>query len=316
MTCGDSAADGLHSRVGADGSFSLWSERFGEGFHGAIGARRETREKFVRPAGLERWEPGSTLTVVDVGVGLGTNTAALLSAAIDRGLRLRWWGLELDRRPLQRALAEARFRQQWPRQAVELLEQLAGTGHWRSGAGSGELLWGDARLHLPGLLEVQRGRCDLVLLDAFSPQHCPELWSEEFLGRLAALLAPRGRLLTYCSAAAVRHSLLQAGLELMAIAPPADNTTAPACWSLGTAASPSPLQGGDGVLRPLCPMEREHLATRAAEPYRDPSGAATAKEILQARRLAQARSTAGSTSAWRRRWGLERGTASMACQPA
>lgn len=312
MTCDAWVADGLHPRIAADGSFSLWSERFAEGFHGAIGARREAQEKFVRPAGLECWPAGRTLTVVDVGVGLGTNTAALLEAASQRGLRLRWWGLELDRRPLQRALAEARFRQQWPPQAVELLEQLAGTGHWRSGAGSGELLWGDARHHLPGLLEQQRGRCHLVLLDAFSPQHCPELWSEEFLGRLAALLAPRGRLLTYSSAAAVRGSLLRAGLTLTTITPPADQGQVPARWSLGTAASPSPLSDGGGVLRPLSPMEREHLATRAAEPYRDPSGTRTAPEILAARRQAQADSAAPSTSAWRRRWGLEGATA----QPA
>jgi len=316
MTCGASAADGLRSRIGADGSFSLWSERFGEGFHGAIGARREAREKFVRPAGLGHWDAGSTLTVVDVGVGLGTNTAALLSAAIDRGLQLRWWGLEIDRHPLQRALAEPVFRRQWPVQALELLEQLAATGHWRCGSGSGALLWGDARQRLPELLEQQRGQCDLVLLDAFSPQRCPELWSEDFLARLAALLAPRGRLLTYCSAAAVRQSLLQAGLELMAIAPPAGNGRAPTCWSLGTAASPSPLPDGDGVLRPLSAMEREHLATRAAEPYRDPSGGATAEEILQARRRAQASSTAGSTRDWRRRWGLEPKSAGRAWQAA
>ncbi|TVS06004.1 MAG: SAM-dependent methyltransferase [Cyanobium sp. PLM2.Bin73] len=316
MTCGASEADGLRTRYGADGSFSLWSERFGEGFHGAIGARREARQKFVRPAGLEHWDTGSTLKVVDVGVGLGTNTAALLSAAIDRGLQLRWWGLEIDRRPLQRALAEPVFRRQWPAQTLELLEQLAATGHWRCGCGSGALLWGDARQRLPELLEQQRGQCDLVLLDAFSPQRCPELWSEDFLARLAALLAPRGRLLTYCSAAAVRQSLLQAGLELMAIAPPAGNGQAPTCWSLGTAASPSPLPGGDGVLRPLSAMEREHLATRAAEPYRDPSGAATAEEILSARCRAQASSTAGSTSAWRRRWGLERRSGGRAWQAA
>lgn len=316
MTCGASAADGLRTRIGADGSFSLWSERFGEGFHGAIGARSEARETFVRPAGLEHWDAGSTLTVVDVGVGLGTNTAALLSGTIDRGLQLRWWGLERDRRPLQRALAEPVFRRQWPPQALELLEQLAAKGHWRCGSSSGALLWGDARQRLPELLEKQDGQCDLVLLDAFSPQRCPELWSEEFLARLAALLAPRGRLLTYCSAAAVRQSLRRAGLELMAIAPPADNGTAPARWSLGTVASPSPLHGEDGVLRPLSAMEREHLATRAAEPYRDPSGTATAEAILSARRRAQANSAAGSTSAWRRRWGLEPTGAGTACQPA
>jgi tRNA U34 5-methylaminomethyl-2-thiouridine-forming methyltransferase MnmC len=55
-------------------------------------------------------------------------------------------------------------------------------------------------------------------------------------------------------------------------------------------------------------MELEHLHTRAAEPYRDPSGQATAAAILAARQQVQATSDASSTSAWRRRWGLERAT--------
>jgi tRNA U34 5-methylaminomethyl-2-thiouridine-forming methyltransferase MnmC len=67
-------------------------------------------------------------------------------------------------------------------------------------------------------------------------------------------------------------------------------------------------QTSDGPLRPLTAMELEHLHTRAAEPYRDPNGQAPAAAILAARQRAQAASTASSTSAWRRRWGLERAT--------
>ena len=79
-------------------------------------------------------------------------------------------------------------------------------------------------------------------------------------------------------------------------------------WSYGTAASPSPLEDAAmddrGPFRPLSPMELEHLHTRAAEPYRDPSGQASAAAILAARQRAQLASPAPSTSAWRRRWGL------------
>jgi tRNA U34 5-methylaminomethyl-2-thiouridine-forming methyltransferase MnmC len=53
-------------------------------------------------------------------------------------------------------------------------------------------------------------------------------------------------------------------------------------------------------------MEREHLGTRAAEPYRDPGEAATGQANLAARRQAQAGGAPPSTNAWRRRWGLKR----------
>ena len=310
----------LRPRPTADGSPSLWSETFAEGFHSGEGALSEALSKFVAPAQLERFAPGHLLQVVDVGVGLGYNSAALLEAARARGLRLRWWGLELDPRPLGLALADSRYRGLWQADTLALLEQLHQRDHWRSEeAGEGRWLRGDARQTLPRLLATAAGSCDLVLHDAFSPGRCPQLWSLEFLGGLARLLRPDGRLLTYCSAAAVRQALLRSGLELASLGPdagspagpdPADGSpTAPrhrAPWSLGTAASPAPLPEG-GPLRRLSPMELDHLSTRAAEPYRDPSGQAEANTILTTRRAAQAAGSGSSTSAWRRRWGLEPG---------
>jgi tRNA U34 5-methylaminomethyl-2-thiouridine-forming methyltransferase MnmC len=311
MTCSGSAAEGLRPRLGADGSYSLFSPRFGEGFHGGMGALSEARAKFLAPAQLERFAPGQRLRVVDVGFGLGTNSAALREAAAERGLELEIWGLECDPQPLRLALAAPAFRRQWRESSLRWLEQLLAQGRAEGAA----LLWGDARRRLPELLNTRQlaGRCDLVLLDAFSPQRCPELWTVEFLGQLARLLQPRGRLLTYCCAAAVRRSLQLAELELASIQPPPGPAGSGGdAWSFGTAASPSSLADGGwcagGPLRPLTPMEREHLATRAAEPYRDPGGQASAAEILAARQRAQATSDAASTSAWRRRWGLERPT--------
>ncbi|MGB5133634.1 MAG: MnmC family methyltransferase [Prochlorococcaceae cyanobacterium] len=315
----------LRTQGGADGSFSLWSERFGEGFHGPIGALSEARAKFVCPSQLERFSAGSRLVVVDVGFGLGTNSAALLEAATARGLTLDIVGLELDPQPLRQALASDSFRRQWHPGTVAMLGELLEQGVWGGAGSTARLLWGDARRRVGDLLEQQQlaGRCDLVLLDAFSPQRCPELWSLEFLGSLAQLLRPDGRLLTYCCAAAVRRSLQLTGLGLASIQPPPQQGATVPCpriapWSYGTAASPAPLpmgSGPDSPLRPLTPMEIEHLSTRAAEPYRDPGGQAGAAVILAARQRAQAASGARSTSAWRRRWGLEENARPGAKQP-
>jgi tRNA U34 5-methylaminomethyl-2-thiouridine-forming methyltransferase MnmC len=286
-------------RLTSDGSFSLFSAEFGEGFHCADGALGEARTKFIAPAELARFPPGRELVVVEVAVGTGTNTACLLEAVAAGGLKLRWWGLELDPAPLALALGDPRFRCQWPDPVLEQLEAL------RTSEG---MLWGDARQRLAVPLAEAPGGCDLVLLDAFSPQRCPQLWSLEFLSSLARLLNPEGRLLTYCAAAAVRRGLQLAGLHLAAIRT-GDHRPDGRPWWLGTVASPSPLPPSRW-LRPLSPMEREHLATRAAEPYRDGSGCATAGEILEARARVQASSGAASSSAWRRRWAIGRpGTA-------
>jgi tRNA U34 5-methylaminomethyl-2-thiouridine-forming methyltransferase MnmC len=288
----------LEPRRTADGSFSLFSSEFGEAFHSGLGALEEARQKFVAPAALDRWPPGSCIQVLDVCVGTGCNTAALLEACKARGLPLNWWGLELDQEPLKLALADAGFCSQWQPGTTQQLQQLC---H------SERMLWGDARQRLPEVLQHQRGQLDLVLMDAFSPSRCPQLWSLEFLSALAALLKPNGRLLTYCSAAAVRKAMRLAGLQLASIAAPSGLVLQSSDWSGGTAASPGPLTG-DPQLRGLSAMEEEHLLTNAAEPYRDPSGAAERSTILRERQEAQAKAMASGlvegTGAWRRRWGV------------
>ena len=93
----------------ADGSFSLHSDHFGEAFHNSAGALNEARAKFVQPAELQRFSSGSDLRILDVCLGLGYNTAAVLEALPTAGPKLQWWGLELDRRPLEQALEQASF---------------------------------------------------------------------------------------------------------------------------------------------------------------------------------------------------------------
>ena len=310
----EAAVSDLELRLTADGSPTFWSARFQEGFHSAAGAWSEAQAKFVRPAELERFAAGTRINVLDVGVGLGYNSAALLEAAAAHGLLLQWWGLELDPQPLRCALADDRFRTLWQPTTLMALEQLQGQGHWQQPAGSGQWWLGDARqtVRLAAAAAAAGGGCHLVLHDAFSPGRCPELWSVEFLGQLAAVLAPEGRLLTYCVAAAVRQGLRQAGLQLASLQPgPDDAGQGSNPWSLGTVASPQPLHPtATSPYGPLTAMEEEHLRTRAAVPYQDPGGSGSAAAILAERRDRQQQETSGnSTSAWRRRWLPARGKA-------
>ncbi|MCT0226168.1 MnmC family methyltransferase [Synechococcus sp. CS-1328] len=312
------SSSALQPRCTGDGSFSLYSTAFGEGFHSAEGALAEALAKFVGPAELERFPAGRELLVLECCVGTGTNTAALIEAAAARGLRLRWWGLELDPEPLALSLADPGFRAQWLPSTLAVLETLHGQSDQDLASQDsglldpmlrGSMLWGDARRSLPRLAAELAGRCDLVLMDAFSPAHCPQLWTEEVLAAMASLLAPHGRWLSYCSAAAVRQALRRAGLHLTTILSPTGpavlgETSARRRWSGGTAASPEPLPPSVW-LRPLTPMEWEHLTTSAGHPYRDPSGCSTAAAIQQHRQLEQAAGRAEPSSAWRRRWGLE-----------
>ena len=294
-------------RSGADGSFSLWSEAFGEGFHSGRGALREARETFLAPSQLERFQPGERLTVVEVCVGTGSNLALLLEACAARGIALEWWGLELDPRPLRLALAAEEFRRPWQPSTLAVLERLLERGRWQSDQTSVRMLWGDARQTLAELVRERRGQVELVWHDAFSPRRCPQLWTVELLGAATALLTPTGRWISYSSAAAVRETLRLRGLHLGTLEIPAAPAGQTNAWSGGTLASAVPL-GPSPLWRDLSPMERDHLVSGAGEPYRDPSGTAEATAILNSRQEAQAAARAsgrrGSSSAWRRRWGV------------
>jgi tRNA U34 5-methylaminomethyl-2-thiouridine-forming methyltransferase MnmC len=283
----------------ADGSFSLHSERFGEAFHNSAGARNEAIAKFAVPAELQRFRTRAELRILDVCVGLGYNSAAVLEALPSAAPELMWWGLELDRRPLELALAQPHFRSSWSASVLKILEQMRDRGGWHQDHSSGRLLWGDARSTMRQIADSQR--FDLILLDAFSPQRCPELWSEEFLAGLAGRLAPGGRLLTYSRSAAVRASLRRHGLTLYSLRPAPGERPG---WSSGTmAVRPGPPipEAGPGW-RALSAMEEEHLHTRAAVPFRDPSSADDSAAILQRRSLEQASCNLEATNAWQRRW--------------
>jgi len=304
---GASKAD-LQIRQGDDGSFSLWSGGFAEGFHSRRGALREARETFVLPSELQRFRPGRQLRVVEVCVGTGTNLAALLEACASAGLGLEWWGSALDPAPLQLPLDQPEFRGQWQAQALVNLEELSRRGRWQNPLSSGRMLWGDARRTLPQLLEQRRNQVDLVWHDAFSPQHCPQLWTVDFLSQLIALLTPEGRWISYCSAAAVRQALVLEGLTLAALVSQPLRSQQQPTWSGGTIASHQVLDLST-LWRPLSTMEMEHLNCSAGEPYRDSSGLKNAAAILEQRREAQAAALArgerGTSSAWRKRWGVK-----------
>jgi tRNA U34 5-methylaminomethyl-2-thiouridine-forming methyltransferase MnmC len=86
----------------------------------------------------------------------------------------------------------------------ESLPAIAAQGH-DAGFGAGVGAFGDAGFD---------GGLDAIYHDAFSPSVASELWSPVFLARLASVLAPGGRLVSYSVAGAVRRALAEAGLEV------------------------------------------------------------------------------------------------------
>jgi len=281
-----------------DGSFTFFSEEFGETFHSRHGAKSEAFDKFAHATDLVAQAAQGTIRLLDVCYGLGYNTAAALDViwAANPTCVVEWVGLELDATVPKAAIAPA-FLELWSTPVQIALTAIAHTHVCHTSTLHATLVIGDARQTIQ-TLATSKFQADAIFFDPFSPRRCPQLWTVEFFAWVGRCLAPTGRLATYSRSASVRSAMLAAGLSIGTI--PLGDNHLPHEWAQGTVAS------FDGrSLYPLSPMEQEHLQTRAAIPYRDPNLTDSA-EVIQARhQQEQTQSTCESTSSWRRRWGIE-----------
>ena len=285
----------LRKVITKDGSISLRSEKFNENFHSLKGAYYETKNKFINPSRLERFQ-NKSINVLDICFGIGYNSALLFENLIVEISNLNWYGLELDKRPLSIALNEEKFKNLWNPNVIEILNSLNLRSSYKNKNFNCNLIIGDARkeiINLPKGLEF-----DLIFLDGFSPQNCPEIWSYEFLSHLKNKIKYSGYLITYSSAAAVRKSLQNLGFNLFNIIPTLSNKN---CWSNGTLAT-FDIQQNNPYIKHLSKMENEHLKTKASIPYRDPTGEMISKEILEIRKKEQQFSKLLDTNLWRKKW--------------
>lgn len=283
----------------ADGSFTFFSEEFGESFHSIQGAKEEALLKFVEPCQLAQKAQQPVLRLIDVCYGLGYNTAAALEIiwANNPSCRVELVALELDPAVPKAAIGLLRtaslnpqgLLSSWSHPIPQLLEVLATSLQVETDQFHAQLLLGDARATI-GQLRQLNFQADAIFLDPFSPPRCPQLWTVEFFQQLASCCATTGRIATYSCAASVRSGLIAAGLKI-------GPTIQVGGRQPGTVASFT-----DANLPALSRRSQEHLETRAAVPYRDPHLSDSPQVILHRRRIEQQASSLEPTSRWHKRW--------------
>lgn len=276
---------------------SFRSEKFNENFHSMAGAYYETKNKFINPSRLKRFK-NKSINVLDICFGIGYNSALLFENLIIGLSTLNWYGLELDKRPLNYALTEKKFINLWNPKVIEILNALNLKGLYKNNNFNCDLRIGDARKEILNL--PKEVNFDLIFLDGFSPQKCPEIWTNEFLLKLKNKIKYEGYLVTYTSSAAVRKSLQDFGFNLYNILPTHSKKNR---WSNGTIATFDNEQNNP-YINQLSDMEIEHLNTKASIPYRDPTGEMLSTEILDIRKKEQQFSNLLDTNLWRKKWEL------------
>jgi len=275
-----------------DGSWTFFSQDFGELFHSHHGAKQEAKKKFVEPTRLAQQGVKGEVCLLDICYGLGYNSASALETlwSANPQCEVSWVGLELDRRVAEMAIAH-NFHDNWPHPINPIVSQLARTRGATTPQFTGTLHIGDARQTLQAVI-AQGFQADAIFLDPFSPPTCPQLWTVEFLALVAQVLKPEGYLATYSCAASVRAALRLAGLAI--------GTTSP----VGRKSPGTLARFCSDDLIPLSQKEQEHLQTRAAIPYRDPTLTDMPEVIHQRRQQEQQASSLEPSSHWKKRWQL------------
>ncbi len=285
------SSDRLIIQPTADGSSTFFSEQWQETFHSKYGAKQEAIAKFVLPSNILN-KSQDCIKILDVCYGLGYNSAAAIEKFSLDGIanQIDIIALELDLEIPKQAIA-ANLLNIWTPEVTAALTTLSQELKLQIQIGAKtlnmQLLLGDARQTIS---QVPIAWADVIFLDPFSPTHCPQLWTVEFMQCLAHCLKPDGCLVTYSCAAAVRTALMMAGLDI-------GNTPPVGRRSPGTIAAFPPCS-----LPPLSLAEKELLQTRASIPYRDPSLSASSVIIMADRQELQRLSPLESSSSWKKRW--------------
>ncbi|MFB2770816.1 tRNA (5-methylaminomethyl-2-thiouridine)(34)-methyltransferase MnmD [Pelatocladus sp. BLCC-F211] len=330
-----SELDNFTPELTADGSFTFFSQEFGESFHSHYGAKQESFLKFVEPTQLAvKAKCKPMLRLLDVCYGLGYNTAAALQTiwSVNPDCDVEVIGLEINTVVPQTAIAHHLY-ENWNYEYINILNYLAYEQKVQTNHLKASLLIGDARNTIQQVY-ASGFQADAIFLDPFSPPQCPQLWTIEFIQWLALCLQNDGILATYSCAAAVRTALLAAGLQIGS-SPPVGrrspgtvaaykedmetgehgdtvNQEDTVTWgrgdaeNLSTILSVSPRPPLSAFLPPLSQAEIEHLQTRAAIPYRDSQLTDSTEVILRRRQQEQQASSLEPTSRWRKRWESER----------
>lgn len=245
-----------------DGSYTLYHPSYRQHFHSLSGAFEESEMKYLKPGQLaELLHSQSSVSVLDVGFGLGFNASAavILAEKLQQG-KLEILSLEFDPDVLKAAAALPVHPHK------ELIRSLQESGEYKSPYAHVRMIFGDARQ----TLQTVAGPFQRIFLDGFSPDANPELWTYDFIKLLKEKAAPDGRIMAYSSAYPVIASFLKLGFDLRISEPYGRKRP-----GLAACLDPSP-----DDLQPIPEKDRNiALYSTAGVPWRDPELNSTRDKI-------------------------------------
>lgn len=209
--------DGLRVVPTADGSSTLYSERFKATYHSVNGALTESMHVFIKSGFEAILQNKKNVDVLEIGMGTCLNAALTGWVAQMYGVKVHYTGIELFP-PTVEVLNSTGYHAVLEPECAELWEKIVAASAIEPVPVS---TWFTvSKLNVDFIGWSPNHMYDLVYYDAFAPDDQPEMWSNENFNKLFNALKPNGALVTYSAKGLVKQNLRQAGFYVERLAGP------------------------------------------------------------------------------------------------
>ncbi len=201
--------------ITADGSHSIFSDKFQALYHSKHGAIQESMHVFIE-AGY-KYLDGQNLRILEMGFGTGLN--ALLTYIESQKSQRRIEYVTVEAYPIEIAqFKELNYLEQLRRTDLVKEFEVLHTSPWNEQIELDSFLFMKLLSKLEDVVFSQK--FDLVYYDAFAPLTQEELWTPEIFQHIGGAMNTGGVLVSYCAKGSFKRALQSAGFTIEKIPGP------------------------------------------------------------------------------------------------
>lgn len=203
------------SRIGNDGSKTLFSDEFHQCFHNPKGALTESEYVYLEATQLKTLiQEHDELTILEVGFGTGLNLWLTIREIekINPDCTLHYHTIEAFPLSVDQ-VKECGHQQLIPGLPIDdWIEQIYGNLP-EHGKFTFHLSRHSVTVYYNLFAKIDLGtlKADVIYFDAFSPEQNPDLWSPDVFSKLKNHCSSKGLLTTYCAATKARAAMIAGG---------------------------------------------------------------------------------------------------------
>ena len=201
---------GNKHQLTADGSSTLYTDRFKDTYHSIHGAIQESEHVFIKMGWDTVYKDKKELHVLEMGFGTGLNTLLIALRSAQQAIPVHYTSLEAF--PISKSDA-ASLNYGELLNASPLFDSIH-NANWNESVQISPY-FNLHKKHVSILdFESREKYFDLVLYDAFTPIAQPELWTKDVFLKLHQWMNAGGVLTTYCAKGDVRRAMKDIGFKV------------------------------------------------------------------------------------------------------